>query len=241
MHIAAKAVVPLAIAAALIPAGCGGDGEESATTSAMSGSQSLERASTERHTSTAKQGGPKEDQSPSSEGKKTEGGNSRQSSVSPPTTTASLANEGSKRAAPGVPTNEGGDNSIQTYGAEAPASERIDAAIALQAYLDARAAEDWATACSYLSSSNQKLMEKFAERLPRLKGERCPQVLAALTGNSPGSVLTAEARIEVISFRVEDDHAFIIYRDSRGMVIAISMALEDGGWKLGSLSGVPLG
>jgi hypothetical protein len=82
----------------------------------------------------------------------------------PPTTAASLPNEGTKAPAPGVPTNKGGDNSIQTYGTESSAADRAEAALALQRYLDARAAQDWAGACSQLSSGARELLEKFAER-----------------------------------------------------------------------------
>jgi hypothetical protein len=152
----------------------------------------------------------------------------------------SLPNEGTKRAAPGVPTQTGGDQSVQTFGTEAQVGERIEAAAALQAFLDARAAGEWRTACSYLAASIDSQLEKLSERVPNAKGIDCPGVLKGLSAAASPSALASATRIQVISFRVEGDRAFIVYRGTGGEVTASAMFREGGGWKLGSLGGLPL-
>lgn len=151
-----------------------------------------------------------------------------------------LPNQGTKRAAPGVPKQKGGDQSVQTFGTEAQVAARVEAAANLQAFLDARAAGEWQAACSYLAASIASQLEKFGERVPNAEGVDCPQVLKGLSAAASPSALAQATRIQVISFRVEGDHAFIVYRDPGGEVTASAMAREGGGWKLASLGGVPL-
>jgi hypothetical protein len=240
MRFEAKTLTALAITAVLALAGCGGGGDE-ATTSTSSGSahQSAGTTASQGQKDSGQRGGSKQGQDSSSQDKGTKESTPSPSGP-PPTTSASLPNEGTKRPAPGVPTHKGGDNSIQIYGTEASSADRAEAALALQGYLNARAAGDWAGACSYLSSGTQELLEKFAERAPKLKGAGCAEVMAALTEGVPRGALLAEARIEVISLRVEGDSAFVIYESPDDRVSAIPMARENGAWRVSGMGATPL-
>lgn len=57
----------------------------------------------------------------------------------------------------------------------------------------------------------------------------------------PTATLVEAAQADVGSLRFEDDRAFILYRGAGDMVYAMQMTKEDGVWKVGGLSGTPLG
>jgi hypothetical protein len=130
-----------------------------------------------------------------------------------------------------VKTVPGGDNSVQEYGVEADESARREAAIALQAYLNARAAEDWGAACSLLA-------QKPTEQLEELAGPKadCAEVLKE-TGKEasslPGSVIT-----EVLSFRgggdISGNPSYLIFTGPPAQTLfSMPMYLQGGAWKLG--------
>lgn len=159
-----------------------------------------------------------------------------------PTPSGSLPNEGTERVAPDVPTAKGGDNSIQEFGTESQASDRVEAAGILQTYLSARAAGEWATACSYLSASMKKGLEQFGGQAQGKDSEplACGQIMQALTQGAPKKALRNAAEIRVLSMRTEDGQAFLIYKNGEGKPSAIPMADEDGDWKVAALDGSPL-
>jgi hypothetical protein len=137
---------------------------------------------------------------------------------------------------------KGGDNSIQEFGEEATGSEFEEAAAALHNFLDARAAGNWAASCEYLSESFVRSVEQLASRSKELKGAGCGALLKNLTNQAALPLLREEAEsADVASLRREDEQAFLIYRGLEGDIMAISMAIEGGEWKVGSISGVPIG
>jgi hypothetical protein len=139
-----------------------------------------------------------------------------------PTTSGSLPNEGSKKPAPGVPLAKGGDNSIQTFGVEAPSADRVEAARVFQAYLDARLAGDWALACSYLSSSMKSQLVQLAGRGDG--SADCTEAMRALTQGVSKEALRNAADIRVLSMRVEGGQAFLLYRDGGGSCAPFKVA-----------------
>lgn len=140
---------------------------------------------------------------------------------------------GSKAAAPGVPTSKEGDNSIQTWGLEAPAAQREEATATVQRYLDARAAGNWSTVCQLLAAKPRREQEQFGG------GAGCPKAMASFAADASTAVLREEAEIEVLSFRVGDRYAFLIYRRPDG-IFALALTREDGEWKLISVGPNPL-
>ena len=78
-----------------------------------------------------------------------------------------------------------GDNSIPDYGSEAPPSERERAAVALAAFLRARAGGDWATACTYLAATTRTQLERLLGGA-KAKAGGCARVLAELSKSTRG-------------------------------------------------------
>lgn len=134
---------------------------------------------------------------------------------------------------------EGGDNSVQEFGEEAGDSEREQAATALHNFLDARAAEDWESACSFLSREIRASLEGLGAG--KVEDASCGGIMSKLTNRAALSALRSEAaRADVGSLRVEGGRAFIIYRGLEGTILTFPMVNEDGSWKVASIAGTPL-
>jgi hypothetical protein len=133
----------------------------------------------------------------------------------------------------------GGDNSVQEFGSEASSSEFEEAAAALHAFLDARAAGDWATACDYLAADIVASFEQLADSQQQ-DGASCPQLLRGLSGPSTAKARKEAAIADVGSIRVEGERGFALYHGVGGVDYAISMTREDGGWKVATLAGIPI-
>jgi hypothetical protein len=155
----------------------------------------------------------------------------------PPISSAPKA--GSRHPAPGVKTVKGGDNSVQEYGVEADESERTEAAIALQGYLNARAQEDWSTACSLLAKKPMEQLERLqsaaAKQGKELNG--CAATMALLREGEAQSLEQAQIT-EVLSFRGEGDisgnPSYLIFTGPPGQTLfSMPMYLQGGAWKVG--------
>lgn len=233
------------LAAALLAAGlaaCGG--EEDSTT---------ETQSEARTDSDAKEGGERSDGSKAADGKdsgKSKSGGDEKGSSSDSERGKDIGNFVPKQHSDSGGGAEqfrvkGGDNSVQEFGGEAADSDFEEVSTALHNFLDARAVGDWTAACSYLTSSVVESLEKLSQRSEQGAGMDCGEALGTLTPSwevgSPKGLLVREAKVaDVGSVRVEGDRAFVIYRGIEGMVMATSMAKENGRWKVASLGGVPL-
>ena len=134
-----------------------------------------------------------------------------------------------------------GDNSVQEFGAEASAGEREEAAAALHAFLDARAARQWAAACSFMSVASIVALEQ----IPKLSGNSdvsgCPEVLGALGAEAAQKLLVEGATADVGALRIEGERGFILYHGANGNDLVMPMVREDGSWKVGNVEPVPLG
>jgi hypothetical protein len=235
------------IAVLVALAGCG-DGDETADTTTptangrvKNGDLEAQRAELRKRLEEAR----KKKQKKADSGDREKGGDAEptsppKSSGPPPTPSGSLPNEGTKRVAPGVPTAKGGDNSIQEYGTEGPASDRVAATGILQAYLDARLAGEWATACSYLSISIRKGLAQFGGQSKSSEPPTCAEIMGALTQGVPKKPLRNAAEIRVISMRIEDEQAFLIYRNGEGTPSSIPMNRQGGQWRVGAIDGSAL-
>jgi hypothetical protein len=238
-----KTLSALAAIAALALAGCGGD-DDSSTTEARIGQATrqlpddlspraqrlLERV--RQSAEERKQGGSRPDATAVIP--------FREPTGAAPTSSGSLPNEGSRDPAPGVPLARGGDNSIQTFGVEGASEDRVQAARVFQAYLDARAAGDWALACSYLSGPIKTQLEQFGGQASRGGSPDCGQVMRALTEGVSPEALRSAADIRVLSMRVEGEQAFLIYREEEGLPSAVPMNAEGGSWKVSAIAGSAL-
>ena len=246
---ATKAFAVFAVAAAFfVPAGCGGGEDDPTTTGADA---TTERAAAGGGEAASKQGGDVQGQGGEQEGgderAESEAGDNQASAVPfrdptgpAPTTSAPLPNEGTRRVAPGVPTAKGGDNSIQEFGVEARADERVQAARVFQAYLNARAEGEYALACSYLSESMKSQLASFGGQARGQSPPDCAQTMRAFTQGVPKAALRNAAEIRVLSMRVEGGQAFLLYRDGENLPSAVPMNEEGGAWKVSAIAGSAL-
>ena len=114
------------------------------------------------------------------------------------------------------------------------------AAAALHNFLDARAAGNWAAACTYISKRVTESLEKLAAQSKQSEMS-CGEILEKLTNPAAKQLLRTEAaKANVASLRLEGEGAFIIYIGLGGSALAMPMANEGGVWKVGSLAGTPL-
>lgn len=130
------------------------------------------------------------------------------------------------RAAPFVAPEA--DNSVPTFGSEAGASERDQAEASLKAYLRARAAEDWASACRGLAQSVRQGYEKLGSSSTKATAPSCAQVLAAL---SKGADLSDPLTGPLLSLRVHGANAFALFYGPGHQQYMVPMNREGGGWR----------
>jgi hypothetical protein len=238
----------LGVCLALALDGCGGGDDSASTTASTPETAVTTTPQLPRQNITAKAPeGDKQDQAKSNSSTK-EGDKDTSSSSSspkkhlklvkvPPISSAAVA--GSKRPAPGVKTVPGGDNSVQEYGVEADESARREAAIALQAYLNARAEEDWGAACSLLAQRPTEQLERL-QRAAAKQGKELNGCAGTMALLKEGEAQTQEqAQItEVLSFRgggdISGNPSYLIFKGPPGgTLFSMPMYLQGGAWKVG--------
>lgn len=131
-----------------------------------------------------------------------------------------------------------GDNSVPTYGSEAAASDRHAAEDALASYLEARAREDWSTACGYLAASTRSGLERLAKGAGgKLKG--CGPILKTFSGAGSGAALANPLTSGLASLRVKGNNGFALWVGKGGQEYAMPMAHENAGWRVTQLAPLP--
>ncbi len=130
------------------------------------------------------------------------------------------------RAAPFVAPDS--DNSVPTFGTEAGAGERAGAEADLRAYLRARAAGDWASACRLLARSVREGYEKLGSSSSKGVRPSCAKVLAAL---SKGADLSDPLTGRLLSLRVQGKNAFALFYGPGHQQYMVPMNLEGGQWR----------
>ncbi len=225
------------VAATLLAFGataCGGDDSGTTSTRSPTVADSQDRSPEQSSGGIASDGESKKADTRSEDGERDEAGGSGNSDFVPKEHDDSGGGSAQFRV-------KGGDNSVQEFGDEADDAERDEAATALHNFLDARAAEDWESACSYLSQDVRESLEKLAAQAGKAEGMSCAGIMEKLTNPAALPALRTEAaRADVGSLRIEDDRAFILYRGPGGTILTIPMANEGGSWKVASLAGTPL-
>jgi hypothetical protein len=229
---AKRLAAALALAAGLALAGCGGsDGGD--TTSASTSAQPAGQQQRQPQRQSGAQG-----RGASQGGEGTRGG------ASVPAYEPEIANPtpGSERAAAGVPTSRNGDNSIQLWGTESERSNLEQAAAALQDFLNARVTGSRARICATIADELlQMLAGDIATADPDFAKSGCPKLLRAAFTPAPAATRRDAAGIKVLSFRVDGDVGFVIYRDGEGKILAYPMYDDGGEWKVGLLGPTPIG
>ena len=236
-----RALLVFGVCVAVVLGGCGG-GDDGASTSSSTAEETTNATTapqpSKRSTAAKEEAKSNQDSkggSTAAKGKSSQQQTNGDSNKLPKPVKApaisSAPKTGSKSPAPGVKTVPGGDNSVQEYGVEADESARREASIALATYLNARAAEDWGSACSLLA-------QRPTEQLEELSGHKaaCAEVLAGAgkeASSLPGSAIT-----EVLSLRGEGEipgnPSYLIFTGPPGKTLfSMPMYLQGGAWKVG--------
>jgi hypothetical protein len=135
---------------------------------------------------------------------------------------------------------DAGAGSVETFGEEASPGDSAAATRAVREFVRARADGDWAKACSVLAASVAQAIAEFASSSPQLKDADCPELVEAVTADTPTKTLMEAERIRVTGVRIEADRGALLYRDARGKESVFPLLREDSAWKAGALAGSSL-
>jgi hypothetical protein len=222
----------LLLALALALGGCGGGGTSGSSTAEQAPAQAGAEGKKQAHGAQQQPGAKNVAESPANPPAPP-----RHVPVAEPT-------PGSAAPAPGVPTTKGADNSIQDFGTEGDEDRREEAIANLLAYRDARRAGQWAKACALASSEfRQQLSQLMANAKAKAKAngdaqkpKGCPETLALFTPDQTKAAARERFQVnEVLSFRVEDEYAYLIFRGAGGKAMFIAMADDGGHWRVNVL------
>jgi hypothetical protein len=124
---------------------------------------------------------------------------------------------------------EGGEQSVEGFGSEAEGS-RKEAILAVEhAYLTAIAEKDFGQACSHLSASVSRSLERVASG--QLKARGCPAILPKLLASSAFATVRRQAAGEVKRVRVKGSQAFVVFHAPGARLYVLSLVREAGKWK----------
>jgi hypothetical protein len=123
-----------------------------------------------------------------------------------------------------------GDNAVQTFGREATPAEREQASRVIEAWMKARAAQDWKRDCSYFARAYvHQLVATDATQVTHGRVKTCPQALAYFGHKASGSYknnLTGP----IDSLRIGEGHGYAQYHGNDGHDWVIPVDREDGKW-----------
>ena len=214
-----------------IAAGCGGGSSDSTSSSDSTQASSAQEGSTADAT---EQGGGGGSQGQGAKGdSQAQGGTGEGGSSSGGPHGPGLT-EKAKPDTKGFKAPPGGDNSIQTFGAEAETTEEEEITTAMASFLRAMAARDYDAICNGLSDANTAQLEQLM-KLKKEVGTDCPTVLKSLLVG-PTSEAQKAAEGTVYQVRVEGENAFILFTPLGGTASYFVMKHDPDGWKSTSLS-----
>ena len=134
----------------------------------------------------------------------------------------------------------GGDNAVQTFGHEAPDGDRDQASEVIQAWMKARAAQNWKKDCSYFARSYvHQLVAEDATKVTNGRVKTCPQALAYFGHQASGSNYKNTLSGPIDSMRVEEGHGYAQYHGNDGHDWVVGVARENGKWLVSGAA--PLG
>jgi hypothetical protein len=130
---------------------------------------------------------------------------------------------------------KGSKNKIATFGEEADSDEREAASEVLVENFEARETGEWAEQCSSLTAGRLK---KIEENSLLGKGASCAENIKAFAEPLPESKEARENTLEgpIDALRIKGDRAYALYHGKGSKDYAMPMRLEDGEWKVGSLT-----
>jgi hypothetical protein len=131
-----------------------------------------------------------------------------------------------------------GDNIVQFFGREASVAERKEASHVLNAWMRARAAENWAEDCKYLFPSYRKRLVADAHNVSNGKADNCAQALDYFGEAASGDLVdTLSGQID--SFRVREGKGYAQYHGNDGKDWIVPMNKFEGHWRVSNAT--PIG
>lgn len=134
---------------------------------------------------------------------------------------------GQGRAAAEPEIARGGEASIEEFGSEAEGAERGEILSVFDGYLNALAAKDYGSACSYLSAAVHESLAQLAGRA----SDGCAAILPGLLAPTAPRIAREQANGRVANVRVEGDRAFVIFEAPGAELYQLTTVEEDGEWK----------
>lgn len=127
------------------------------------------------------------------------------------------------------------DSAILDFGEEGGEAELDEGAAAVQAFLTARAAEDWPAACAQIAPAMLAKIEQLAISSTDLEDKSCPSFLGTFTRLSTKE-REDSATIDAGSLRQRDGTGYLIYYGAGEAVYAMKLSQGEGGWKVATLA-----
>jgi len=132
------------------------------------------------------------------------------------------------------------ESPLLDFGKEAAAAELDTAGEAVEAFLEDRAAGDYAATCKLVAQTMLDKIEKLAENSTGLEDTSCPAFLAAFLRLTPEERRDS-TEIDPGSLRVEGSEAYLLYSGAADAVFAMPLRQEGGQWKVAMLTPKELG
>jgi hypothetical protein len=114
--------------------------------------------------------------------------------------------------------------------------------VALAAYLEARAHNEWRGACSHMAGITQRQVESLA-KASKGKSHSCAVAYVTLSFYSPASERANPLSTGLAAFRVKGGKGFALFYAPNGQKYMMPMVRERGGWKVSQIAPVayPIG
>jgi hypothetical protein len=130
----------------------------------------------------------------------------------------------------------GGDNVVQTFGQEGTKAEREQASETINAWMRARAIQDWKKDCSYFSRAYWINITEDAHSVTDGKVKNCPQALAYFKHEASGDYVNNLSgpiiSLRVGVFNTQKKQGYAQYHGNDGMDWVVPVEKENGLWKV---------
>jgi hypothetical protein len=136
----------------------------------------------------------------------------------------------------------GGDNVVQTFGREGTKAEREHASRVIEAWMRARAVQDWKKDCSYFSKAYDTNITDDAHGVTNGKVKNCPQALAYFKHEASGDYVNNLSgpidSLRVGVFKEQLNQGWAQYHGNDGKDWIVPLEKEGGRWKVAIASPV---
>lgn len=125
----------------------------------------------------------------------------------------------------------GGEASIEDFGQKAEGAERHAILAAFDGYLEALAQKDYAGACAQMAATLHESLNQFSGKSAKAN---CAALLPSLLSPRAPANARSQAAGDVTGVRVEGERGFVVFKAPGARLYYMSMAEEDGEWKVAS-------